>query len=120
MEERCICYEGLTFWLRPACKKITSYHKVVAVPSSHEGLLELMRNGKVNTVSIETYDEPELTHFEVRECLENVDSTVWVFKKYTLTSSELMIFSDLPEEEIKSELTKMFNSLTKEEIASLI
>ncbi len=120
MEERYVYYEGLKFKLRPACKKIISYHKVVAVPSSHEGLLELMRNGKVNTVSIETCDEPELTHFEVREYLENVDSTVWVFKKYTLTSSEFLIFSDLPEEEIKSELGKMLNLLTKEEIEKLM
>ena len=112
-----ILCNGITFEVRSARNRISCYHKVEADPKPvHDGFVEVMKNGKTRIISTTTHDEPEITHFEIHTTLENLSDTVWVFKEYTLTSRQLIVYSNLPKTEIEKELTKMMSNMTLEEL----
>ena len=112
-----ILCNGITFEVRFARNRISCYHKVEADPKPvHDGFVEVMKNGKTRIISTTTHDEPEITHFEIHTTLENLSATVWVFKEYTLTSRQLIVYSNLPKTEIEKELTEMMSKMTLEEL----
>lgn len=99
---------GITFEIRPLQKNITCYHMVESFPFPvNEGLAEILKNGETKIISSTTHDDPDTTHFELRTVLENVSTSVWVFKQYRGFSVKYIVYSNLPKDKIKIELYKM-------------
>lgn len=99
---------GITFEVRPLQQRITCYHSVESFPFPiNEGLAEILKNGETKIISSTTYDDPDTTHFELCTVLENVSSSIWVFKQYRGFSVKYILYSDLPKDKIKSELYKL-------------
>lgn len=99
---------GITFEVKPLQHRVTCYHAVESFPFPiNEGFTETLKNGETKTISSTTHDDPDSTHFELRTVLENVSASVWVFKQYSDFSIKYIIYSNLPKNELKSELYKM-------------
>lgn len=115
-----ILCSGIEFEVRPATKSITCYHRVESDPVPvNEGFVEVMKNGRTRIITSTTHDEPEITRFEIQTVLENIDATIWVFKKYTLTSKKLIVYSNLSKKEIEAELSRILSYMTLEEVYNM-
>lgn len=93
-------------------KKVYSYHATESLPEFLEKRFEeVFKNGETRIIDSGATDDPDTTHFETFEIIENVSATVWGFKQIENSQKTIIIFSDLPRSMLNEELHMMINNM---------